>query len=56
MENRRFSRMKTLLMIEFGEARAADIVEREVGARLELHVQIEKMPMPKIKARGGHAF
>lgn len=44
--------MKTLLMIEFGDARAADLVEREVGARLGLHVRIEKMPMPRIKTRG----
>jgi len=44
--------MKTLLVIEFGDARAADLVEHEVAARLSLHVRIEKMPMPKTKTRG----
>ncbi len=44
--------MKTLLMIEFGDARAADMVEREVGTRLGLHVRIQKIPMPKARMKG----
>jgi archaemetzincin len=47
--------MKTLLMIEFGDQRAADIVERDVGTRLGFDVRIQKIPMPKVRNRGWQA-
>jgi archaemetzincin len=44
--------MKTLLMVEFGDEKAADIVERERATRFGLHTRVMKAAMPKARTKG----
>lgn len=44
--------MKTMLMVEFGDEKAADIVEREIETRFGLQTRVLKAAMPRVRTRG----
>lgn len=46
------TRLKTLIMVDFGDEKASDIVERELATRFDLHVRTIKAPKPRVRMRG----